>query len=91
MTTTETVALAVQLIVKAAVLAARWAGHVRCRVLQCHPPDAESSEKELLFLQARVEELESEAQVLRALLKKTNSRRRRPSGADREGSAGTKV
>ena len=76
MTSAETVAFAVQLIVKAAVLAARWAGHVRCRVLQCHPPDAESSEKELLFLQARVEELESEARVLRALLKKTNNRRR---------------
>jgi len=78
MTTTETVAFAVQLTVKAAVLAARWAGYVRCRMLQPHPPDAESSETELLFLQARVEELESEAQVLRALLKKTNSRRRAP-------------
>ena len=73
MITTEAVTFSVQLIAKAAVLAARWAGYVRHQMLHSY---ADGTKKELLFLQARVEELESEVQVLRVLLKRRDRRSR---------------
>ncbi len=63
MPSTETATTATRLLIKAAILAAMWAGAARKRGLASM--SADEKDKEILFLRDRVEQLELEASILR--------------------------
>ena len=65
MPTAQIITAAVALIIKAAVQAARWAGVLRSRALESisSSPD-DSKDKEILFLPDRVEQLQSQVEIL---------------------------
>ena len=75
--------LAVRMLLKAAVLAAGWAGAVRVRglatVASMH---AEEKDKEIIFLRDRVSRLQAQVKILQAQLRQ-NSRKPRYSLRER--------
>lgn len=73
----QIITVAVALIIKAAVLAARWAGVLRTRALESlsSSPD-DSKDKEILFLRDRVEQLQSQQEILQKQLGKPGSKPR---------------
>ena len=73
----ESGSLATRLLLKAAVLAAGWAGAVRERGLAVVASmDADEKDKEIIFLRDRVNRLQDQVEILQAQLRKSSRRRR---------------
>ncbi len=66
--------LAMALTVKAAVLAARWAGRIRRRACEALATGTDERDQEILLLRGRVRELESRIAILRGQLRKRGGR-----------------
>jgi len=76
----ETLSVAVNLLGKAIVLGARWAGRRRRRGLAAVAASpASNKDKEIIFLRDRVAELQSQVEILRRLHKSDNTTRYTPS------------
>ena len=77
MHTDQIVTTAVALIIRATILAARWAGILRQRSLETSASIAgNSKDTELLFVRDRVEQLQSQVEILRKQLRKPASKPR---------------
>ena len=77
MPTAQITAAAVALIIKAAVLAARWAGVLRKRTIETvtsRPGD--SKDEEILLLRDRVEQLQSQVEILQKQLRRPTAKPR---------------
>jgi transposase InsO family protein len=71
MTNLDIITAAVSLIIKAAVLAARWSGRARRRSLEkVAAMDADAKDKELLFLRDRVYQFQTQVSILQKRIKK---------------------
>jgi len=67
----DIITTAVSLIIKAALLAAQWSGRARRRGLEkLAAMDADSRDKELLFLRDRVHQLQSQVSILQKRIRK---------------------
>ena len=72
----DIITAAVSLIIKAAILASRWSGRARRRSLQkLAAMDADSKDKEILFLRDRVHQLQTQVSVLQKRFKKNGKHR----------------
>jgi transposase len=73
----EIVNIAMMLIVKASVLAARFSGRARKRSLKrLAVMDIDEKDKELIFLRDKVTQLETQVSILQKALKKQNNKKR---------------
>lgn len=72
----DVLSLAFALLLKASLLAARWAGHIRRQTLRICSRNSDEREQEILALRERVRELESSNAILRRQLRKRHGRPR---------------
>jgi hypothetical protein len=73
----DIITYAVSLIIKAAILAARWSGRRRRRSLErLAAVNADAKDKELLFLQDRVYQLQTQVSILQKRIKKKEKKPR---------------
>jgi transcriptional regulator with PAS, ATPase and Fis domain len=73
----EIINMAMRLIVKAAVLAARFSGRARKRSLKrLARMEIDEKDKELIFLRDKVTQLQTQVSILQKALKKQNNKKR---------------